>query len=208
MFSLPAELREMVYREALLSPHSSPLRTFAPPALLHANKRLRNEALPIFYGENNFEITVKKRSPEDEALAARRRLPSVEMFVWPRFLRMWDVFNCFGSNSLRHVRRVTLICQLSMGEWQTFGYNKLNKRLGFRFSGVPFEEDTDPAGVLELNRGTLNLRSFHEAYLFLSDKTCEYGNVYYKIKGSLEGRQAPAPPRTETLTLPDVVCFW
>lgn len=245
MFRLPAELREMVYREALIAPHGSPLRTFSPPALLHSNKRLRNEALPVFYGENNFEITVK-RSPEDEALAAERRLPSVDIFVWRRFLRMLDVFNCFGSNCLRHVRNVTLIYQLSMEDGQTFGHNEFDRRLGFRFSSDEFEDnrggdhvedrrgedkngpddshaeseieaadpetegpggedpdaDTDPVGFFELNRGTLNLRSLREAHYFLFHRTCEYGNVYYRIKGSLEERQAPAPPRTETSTLP------
>lgn len=255
----------MVYREALVAPEGSPVRTFAPPALLRANKLLRNEALSIFYKENHFEITIK-RSPEDKAL-----FPSVDNTrVWWRFMHMWDAFNCFGSNCLRHVRHITLIYQLSMIDNFPFGHSEFDRCLGFRFSSDPFDKDhrgtdvrgepsspgessgqgfrpdltelgaaeaggleseepegedsdedrnggeddseveqvpeeveeSDPIGVMELNRGTLNFRSRREAHFFLFHKTCEYGNVYYRIKGSLEGRQAPAPPRTETSTLP------
>lgn len=237
------------------------MRTFTSPALLHANKIIRNEALPIFYGENQFEITVK-RSPQDEVRAAAGGLPSVDMWVWRRFLHMWDEFSCFGTNCLRYVRHLTLIYQLSIDDGYSFGEGEFDKRLGFRFSCDPFREDHcgsnlsgdsdgeksaaddssgqsfqpdpveldleghegddsegangvdendgeveqvsedafDAVGFFELNRGTLALRSRHETHFFLYHKMCEYGNVTYRIKGSLEGRQAPASLRTETST--------
>lgn len=236
----------MVYREVLVVPDGGLVRTFAPPPLLRANKQLRNEAIPIFYGENHFEITVK-RSPQDEARAAVGGFPSVDMWVWRRFLHMWDDFSCFGTNCLRHVRHVTLIYQLSMDDGHSFGDGEFDRRLGFRLSSEPFEkdhhdrgddeekrggaiasdtsndhgiqsdpaepdaevaelegeesdedgsgdkDDSDPVGVFELNRGTVNWRSRREAHFFLFNRMCEYGNVSYRIKGSPEGAMHRLP---------------
>lgn len=133
----------MIYTEALVVPNGGLMRSFTPPALLCANALLRDEALPIFYKENKFEITIK-RSPADKLLAADRRLPSVDMWVWRQFLHMWDVFNGSGTNGLRHVQNVTLIYELSMDNGYSFGDGEFDKRLGFRFSHVPFEEHLDP----------------------------------------------------------------
>lgn len=233
----------MVYREALVVPGGSLVRTFAPPALLRANKQLRDEAIPIFYGQNHFEITIK-RSPQDEDRVGGRGLPNVDMWVWRRFLHMWDDFNCFGSNCLRYIMHIKLIYQLSMDEGYSFGEGEFDRRLGFRFSSNPFEEDhdrnhgttapdsrgqdsqsdlemeeteggdhdeassgdeddgevtqvpkedSDPVGVFELNRGTVNWRSRREAHFFLFNRMCEYGNVSYRIKGSPEGARHRLP---------------
>lgn len=259
----------MVYGEALVAPEGSPVRTFAPPALLRANKLLRNEALPIFYKENHFEITIK-RCPVDEAFFPRFD----NIRVWSRFMHMWDVFNCFGSNCLRYVRHVTIIYQLPMIDGSFFGYCEFDRRLGFRFSSDPFdedhrdtnvrgepsnpdessgqgfqpdlaefgaaeaadlgvddpqgedsdedrngseddtevdhvpekEEDSDAVGVLELSRGTLNFRSRREAHFFLFHKTCEYGNVYYRIKGVSRGASGTGSPEDGDLHPPCAVC--
>lgn len=135
----------MVYKEVLALPDGL-VRSFAPPALLQTNTLFRAEAMPIFYSENHFEITIK-RSPEDKIWAADRYVPHLDKTVWQRFLRMWDVFNVYGSNCLHYIRRITLIYQLSMDNGFDFGDNIVggiyDKRLGFRFSADPFEEDLD-----------------------------------------------------------------
>lgn len=244
----------MVYKEALVVPNGGLVRSFATPALLRANKQLRDEAIPIFYGANHFEITIK-RSPQDEVRAAIGGLPSVDMWVWRRFLHMWDDFNCFGSNCLRYVRHITLIYQLSIDDGYSFGDGLYDRCLGFRLSSEPFgkhhhdrnhgegergresapdttsgqgmqsdpsvieseaadsdadgdeveqvsEEDSDPAGVFELNRGTVvNWGSHREAHLFLFHRMCEYGNVSYRIKGSPEGARHRLPRGRRTPTL-------
>lgn len=235
----------MVYREALVLPNGGLVRSFAPPALLRANKQLRDEAVPIFYGHNHFEITVK-RSPQDEACAEGAMRPNVDMWVWRRFLHMWDDFNCFGSNYLRHVRHITIIYQLSIDDGYSFGDGLYDRCLGFRLSSEFFEkdhydknhrkddhgqesasdttsgqgiqldpagiedeaadpdadgdeveqvteEDSDPVGVFELNRGTVNWRSRREAHFFLFHRMCEYGNVSYRIQGPLEGARHRLP---------------
>lgn len=141
-FSLPAEIRNMVYKEVLVLPDGGLVRCFAPPALLQTNRLFRAEAMPVFYSENHFEITIK-RSPEDVIWAAGRYVPHLDKTVWQRFLRMWDVFNVYGSNCLKYIRHITLIYQLAMDNGFDFGGDFYDKRLGFRFSADPFEEDLD-----------------------------------------------------------------
>ncbi|KAK7732633.1 hypothetical protein SLS63_004888 [Diaporthe eres] len=140
-FEFPGEIRNMIYKDILIAPENTLLRGFTPPPLLCASKRLRGEALPLFYQYNNFEITVQ-RSPQDQVLAGGRRLPSVDMRVWRRFLDMWNVFNASGTNGLQYVERVTVIYQLSARSGMPFGTDyAYDRRLGFRFSRTPFEED-------------------------------------------------------------------
>lgn len=131
----------MIYKATLIASEDTLLRSFTPPPLLCASRRLRGEALPLFYKYNNFEITVQ-RSPQDQVLAAGRRLPSVDMRVWRRFLDMWNVFNASGTNGLQYVERVTVIYQLSARSGMPFGCDHgYDRRLGFRFSRTPFDED-------------------------------------------------------------------
>lgn len=56
--SLPAELRNRIYRETFN--HDEPVTItsnhFPEPALLRVCKQLRNEASPIFYGERTFKV--------------------------------------------------------------------------------------------------------------------------------------------------------
>lgn len=246
----------MIYEEVLVLPDGGLLRSFAPPALIHTNKRFRDEAIPIFYGANLFEITIK-RSLADELLAAGRKLPSVDLWVWRRFLHMWDVFNGSGTDGLRYVNHVTLIYQLSMDNGFPFGEDGFDKRLGFRFRSHRYEEDLDTnyeedsdgesdsdssnnddlemdfakleaeaadleadmdnhegqdldeednsqdesvGGVdqvpeenagqergFELNRGTFDWPNRRETHFFFFHRIREFGNVFYRIKGSLEG---------------------
>lgn len=131
----------MIYKAALIAPEGTLLRSFTPPPLLCASKRLRREALPLFYKYNNFEITVQ-RSRQDQVLAGGRRLPSVDMRVWRRFLDMWNVFNPSGTNGLQYVERVAVIYQLSARIGMPFGSDgEYDRRLGFCFSRTPFEDD-------------------------------------------------------------------
>lgn len=141
-FSIPAEIRVMIYKEHLISPQGSVVRSFTPPPLLQANRMIRDEAIPIFYGKNHFEITVK-RTPEYERLAGDKPSPSVDMYMWHRFLHMWEVFNQNGSNCLHYVERITVIYQLSLFTGLACGKNPFDKRIGFRLSSKPFEEDAD-----------------------------------------------------------------
>lgn len=132
----------MVYREVLVLPDGGLVRSFTSPALLQTNMVLRAEGTPIFYAENHFEITIK-RSPEEMTLAAGKYLPNVDKGIFQHFLRMWPVFNVHGSNCLQYVRHINLIYQLSMDMGYPFGDDIFDKRLGFRFSHDPFEEDLD-----------------------------------------------------------------
>ncbi|KAJ0109973.1 hypothetical protein J7T55_014775 [Diaporthe amygdali] len=141
-FKLPGEIRNIIYKETLIVPDGGLVRSFTPPPLLSVSKRLRNEAMPLFYIHNHFEITVK-RSAADELLARGRELPSVDMRVWRRFLDMWNVFNASGTNGLQYVEKVTLIYQLSMDNGCSFGSGEFDKRIGFRFSCGRFKEDLD-----------------------------------------------------------------
>jgi len=102
--------------------------------------RLRDEVIRIIYSENRFEITIR-RSAEDEALGAGLKVPSIDAYAyaWNRFLHRWDRFRTITS-FLRHVRHITLIYELSMGNGCRFGDDEFDQRLGFRFSSNPWRK--------------------------------------------------------------------
>ncbi|KAK4549860.1 hypothetical protein LTR36_005161 [Oleoguttula mirabilis] len=62
LLSLPPEIRNQIYRAVLIEPHSIAVREGVrppeEPALLATCRHIRNEALGIFWKENNFEILV------------------------------------------------------------------------------------------------------------------------------------------------------
>ncbi|KAK4548839.1 hypothetical protein LTR36_008612 [Oleoguttula mirabilis] len=60
LMSLPGELRNHIYRLALLSPSRVQIRhdTVGQPGLLQTCHQIRNEAKPIYYKENEFTVTV------------------------------------------------------------------------------------------------------------------------------------------------------
>ncbi|CAK4034163.1 Hypothetical predicted protein [Lecanosticta acicola] len=60
LLDLPGELRNRIYREALLEdPVTVTASSFIEPGIIRACKQTRSEAGPIFYAENEFEIEVR-----------------------------------------------------------------------------------------------------------------------------------------------------
>jgi hypothetical protein len=53
---LPAELRNKIYRKALVVEGVQSLKRV--PAICRVSKQLRNETLPVYFGLNTFEITI------------------------------------------------------------------------------------------------------------------------------------------------------
>ena len=63
---LPAELRNRIYRLALLEPDAIKINdssTPQEPSLLSACRQIRQEAISIYYGENHFELQVADLDP-------------------------------------------------------------------------------------------------------------------------------------------------
>lgn len=68
---LPAEIRNMIYKEILIQPgcgcarsHPTrplPLCTLAQPPLTRVNRQIREECLPVYYGSNTFSVFVRPR---------------------------------------------------------------------------------------------------------------------------------------------------
>ncbi|KAI0518008.1 hypothetical protein F5B22DRAFT_645255 [Xylaria bambusicola] len=61
ILSFPGEIRNMIYRFAVLdATHGDSYgSTLVPPALARVNRQLRDEVIPIYYGETKFVITVQ-----------------------------------------------------------------------------------------------------------------------------------------------------
>ncbi|KAG8169919.1 hypothetical protein KVR01_000664 [Diaporthe batatas] len=142
LLSLPAEIRNNIYREALITPDI--VRSLVPPALLQTSRAIRNEALAMYYTHNAFEITVK-RGPEHRSHDAHVSVPIVDKFALQRFSAMWADFNNHGSDVLRYVTRITLIYELSMTTGCGFGHDPYDGRVGLRFLSGTREEDQDPS---------------------------------------------------------------
>jgi hypothetical protein len=132
----------MTYKMVLIRPKGTVIHSFATHPLLQTHSQIRDEAIPIFYGENHFEITVK-RTPEYQRMLGYKASLDVDNYMWHRFLHMWDVFNSNGCNVLHYVRSATLIYQLSLNTGCPWGEGGFDSRLGFRLSAEPFEEDAD-----------------------------------------------------------------
>ena len=58
LLELPAELRNRIYCYAVVSDTSVPVgaNSFSEPALLATSKQIRDEASPVFYAENSFNV--------------------------------------------------------------------------------------------------------------------------------------------------------
>ena len=61
-FDLPQEIRDMVHaylpHQALMILTQSPSK-LKQPATAHVNRRMREEALPIFYSRSNFSLDLR-----------------------------------------------------------------------------------------------------------------------------------------------------
>lgn len=100
---LPAEVRNKIYWYSLvLHPRSARIRSLVQPPLTHVNRQVRSEALPIYYGNNRFEIKIPPRPPMKER------------DDWADFIRMFRVFKAGrtagpGTGSLQFLRNVSCI---------------------------------------------------------------------------------------------------
>lgn len=63
LLALPAELRNRIYRHALVKDHLISIQKHVelplPPGLLQVNRQIRAEAYQIYYLENNFGFTIR-----------------------------------------------------------------------------------------------------------------------------------------------------
>lgn len=197
----------MIYRDVLIAPEGTIVRGFARPPLLRASRRLRDEALPLFYKHNHFEVTARW-SRGDLLLAGKQRtLPGVEMGAWRRFLDMWNVFNDRGADVLQYVERVTVIYQFSTTNGRPFGSRKLeDRRMGFRLSRTPIEEavyDVQYEGddkdeerhAVALNRGEFDWPSREETERLLFEKMKQHGKSEVEKKGVLGESLSLGPPK-------------
>ncbi|KUI63013.1 hypothetical protein VP1G_10131 [Cytospora mali] len=102
--NLPPELRNYIYRLALVQPATTDLA--APqPALTRVNKQVRAEALSIYYAENKFSLLLGRPTPFS--------------WIWggDEFSRRYDRFvammnalpNQPGRNSFRFIREVSVL---------------------------------------------------------------------------------------------------
>jgi len=87
--ALPAELRNQIYREALvtdmpLSIDAQQPTSIVEPALMRINRQVRRETLPIYYGENPFYLMVHDLNARVLLPFTRRlityRLPTERLF--------------------------------------------------------------------------------------------------------------------------------
>jgi hypothetical protein len=201
-------VRNLIYKHALVAPNGVVIRSLAPPALLHASHQLRDEAAPVFYSENRFEITVG-RSAEEEAWGAGLKVPSIDACAWNRFLHKWDWFRTITSY-LRHVKQITLIYELSMGNGCRFGDDEFDRRLGFRFSSEPFAPGDGEVAAFELCSGDFDWPSRRETHHFLFDTMVDHGKSSRQnqltCKRSPRGVEHRRVPRTFNL-LPTLSCL-
>lgn len=67
--TFPPEIRNKIYREVLVpaldDDNHGHVISLAQPGLTRTSRQIRNETLPIFYGQNHFTITVPPTSSRD-----------------------------------------------------------------------------------------------------------------------------------------------
>ena len=97
LLDLPAEVRNQIFIEVLIREQPIVLRVWLPmitePPLLATSRRIRDEAMPIFYGGNVFTSrrpSVMKQFLEhcsDEQLPLFRSIRAVQPLGWEYFTR-------------------------------------------------------------------------------------------------------------------------
>ncbi|KAF3763951.1 hypothetical protein M406DRAFT_75177 [Cryphonectria parasitica EP155] len=100
---LPAELRNCVYSLVLVDEDARPKTTLVQPPLTCVSRWTRIEALPIYYGENEFSLTI----PSPSSFGA--------VDNWYRFVRMMRVFAAGGPGGkhmtwLRFIKNISAKC--------------------------------------------------------------------------------------------------
>ncbi|KAK4549846.1 hypothetical protein LTR36_005147 [Oleoguttula mirabilis] len=111
---LPGELRNRIYRLALLSDNAIPVTAqhFQEPDLLHACKQVRREAMSIFYGENEFDVlhigfdsAVQIKMLEKEVKLRDEYKVPIKWFICTRGPRNWANLLTW----LKHIHRGTVL---------------------------------------------------------------------------------------------------
>ncbi|KAG8158243.1 hypothetical protein KVR01_012004 [Diaporthe batatas] len=99
---LPAEIRNTIYRFSLIE--SSPdqrIRGLVQPPLARTNRQVRSESLPIYYGNNRFQVEIPPKGL------------MLEPDHWADFIRMFRVFKAGrvegrpGTGSLQFLRDIS-----------------------------------------------------------------------------------------------------
>lgn len=140
----PPEIRNEIYRLVLVNTtcncrrrgrtHRHRKSTFVQPAFTRVSKQLREEALPIYYGENVFKISIPRLSRYDRK------------DTWYRFIKMFRVFSTTGTGApgtswLRFVRNVFISYKEVMHVvYDDEIYESHSYQLGFRCG----DEDLSP----------------------------------------------------------------
>lgn len=70
---LPPEIRNMVYKLVTVAPAGTALNGLASPVLAQVNRLMRKECLPIFYGENDFILSIRRGPSESNHTAVMAR---------------------------------------------------------------------------------------------------------------------------------------
>lgn len=99
--SLPTEIRNKIYRYSLVKrPSANPILGLVQPPLTRTNRQIRSEALPIYYGNNEFVLEILPESWKDDT------------DCWANVIRMFREFKAGrtggrGTGSLQSIRHLT-----------------------------------------------------------------------------------------------------
>ncbi|KAL1847799.1 hypothetical protein Daus18300_013841 [Diaporthe australafricana] len=129
--AVPAEIRNKIYRHALVQAERGQrpgdrICGLSQPALTRANKQIRSEALPIYYGQNFFQLNIASSMGEC--------VPN----DWSSFVRMFSVFKAgrtggWGTGSLQFIQDIE--CRIDC------------PRISCRWTPtVTFKADSEPHG--------------------------------------------------------------
>ena len=94
LLSLPAELRTAIWRHALITKPMVPVpiidgsRPRKPPSILSACQQIRQEASPVYYGENTFHFAVPFFADGKSTLARWFQALSKEQRNWIKEVNM------------------------------------------------------------------------------------------------------------------------
>lgn len=143
---LPPEIRILIYRLAVVqksnSNWGSDCYTLVPPAIARVSKQIRTEVLPIFYGENSFDISMDIDVLEyDENDVPIKQKDNTKL---EEFLRMCSCMA--GTGGLGYIKSLTL--RYSEPVWEDmynylFGFDLIGTGEGQRKRDRVGDDDLD-----------------------------------------------------------------